>query len=456
MRPALSCVSRRWRNVAFSEPRLWRIIIVAPTYKDESQQQFIEPIAWLLGRGVGSVVGELVIDDRRGWQLAKALLPLVGPQLQSLSLAAAAELPDDVAASLADRFPHLELLSLHDVALPAPTLLASFPRLADLRIDSEGSLPGGLMPVVERLTRLTGLRLACFSEPLSPVGGLTALRHLASLELSDGGDRAASPLVVAPPAGFPNMQSLELVFSEEVDLTEGSTMEVAGATFTYCSYNLHLSVPRNLASMVPGECTQLAALQELDIAGGAPIGQFAEGLVQQTPHLTSLGLSSCGLTALPPAAVGLRHLKMLDCSKTSLGDLPPGPYLSGLTFFNLSDTGLTRLPPVLANASCLVTLGLARCHSLTVSCVATRRVLLGLTSLQSVDLRQTVVECGVFCLLRRGASDRLRVQQMDDEGEWSEGEGGGWDGGSSTSDSSGDGAPRYDWGGCAYASRWYE
>lgn len=249
--------------------------------------------------------------------------------------------------------------------------------------------------------------------------------------------------------------------------------------------------------MVPGECTQLAALQELDIAGGAPIGQFAEGLVQQTPHLTSLGLSSCGLTALPPAAVGLRHLKMLDCSKTSLGDLPPGPYLSGgaclaltlvlmaphaaihpaiffahmfsvllmhvfsdadagLTFFNLSDTGLTRLPPVLANASCLVTLGLARCHSLTVSCVATRRVLLGLTSLQSVDLRQTVVECGVFCLLRRGASDRLRVQQMDDEGEWSEGEGGGWDGGSSTSDSSGDGAPRYDWGGCAYASRWYE
>lgn len=229
--------------MAFSEPRLWRIIIVAPTYKDESQQQFIEPIAWLLGRGVGSVVGELVIDDRRGWQLAKALLPLVGPQLQSLSLAAAAELPDDVAASLADRFPHLELLSLHDVALPAPTLLASFPRLADLRIDSEGSLPGGLMPVVERLTRLTGLRLACFSEPLSPVGGLTALRHLASLELSDGGDRAASPLVVAPPAGFPNMQSLELVFSEEVDLTEGSTMEVR------CLWRRHAGVGRRGAAV---------------------------------------------------------------------------------------------------------------------------------------------------------------------------------------------------------------
>lgn len=213
---------------------------------------------------MGGVLGELAItapDAGSGWQAAQELLPLVGPQLGALRLRAVQRERDAPRARQADagaaaallqslpqRFPRLELLGLQTVPRPeeygreqgmlaaplpsreqmlasSPPLPASWPAalaqlpLTALLLDVAHALPDGLVDSLP--ASLTWLRLAVVAAPLPQLQGLTALGQLRRLELVDGRQSlSGTMLAVSPLAGFPHLQSFELV-GREVGLQVG-------------------------------------------------------------------------------------------------------------------------------------------------------------------------------------------------------------------------------------------
>lgn len=168
---------------------------------------------------------------------------------------------------------------------------------------------------------------------------------------------------------------------------------------------------------------------------------------------------------------------------TSAAPCQPTPHAAALRCLNLAGNPIASLPPALSAATALVELDLSSTHM--DSTVGELDALLGALphTLRTLDLRDSWVCRGELDLLQWKAEGRgLTVLGTGYEGSFSsegeeeegegegEGDGGSYGGGdgyggwgepgydSSTSDSSdgGGGGPRYSWGGCAYASCWYD
>ena len=263
-RRAATLTCKRFRDVIYSEPALWDTVsLQCDAYVDSGlchyglgarRRRWLEGKRALLSR-VGGLLWRLQLSDRAAVEctvpepsglrhpespggpgshappprhpwLFSELLPLAGPQLQSLHLQLGGQsrgegyarrneqyplqpLPAEVAASLPRLFPQLAHLKLRVLSLPAcaPGVLRQLPCLSKLQLDVQEALPEGVVPALEAATALTSLRLASSQAPLPPVQGLAAsMRHLRHLRLHDGGHRQ-SGLALPPPASFPELQS---------------------------------------------------------------------------------------------------------------------------------------------------------------------------------------------------------------------------------------------------------
>ncbi|PSC72329.1 Small GTP-binding [Micractinium conductrix] len=548
---AATLTCKRFRDVIYSEPALWDTVsLQCDAYVDSGlchyglgarRRRWLEGKRALLSR-VGGLLWRLQLSDRAAVEctvpepsglrhpespggpgshappprhpwLFSELLPLAGPQLQSLHLQLGGQsrgegyarrneqyplqpLPAEVAASLPRLFPQLAHLKLRVLSLPAcaPGVLRQLPCLSKLQLDVQEALPEGVVPALEAATALTSLRLASSQAPLPPVQGLAAsMRHLRHLRLHDGGHRQ-SGLALPPPASFPELQSYHFKGAAHTSL------QVGGGTLQECwcgtrgdsAGSLTLKLPGApalaplLAALLPAgvqlealhtsgggltpkalrRCAALSALHTLGLEGVSPDGLVA--LVQQAPQLTRLYCinEGCyfGMGSVPAEVVALRQLQDLALSYCELRHLPEGPYLTGLQRLSLEDNQFTTLPPALATATALTRLALSGNSELRASDAELCQALLPMAGLQALGVCETSIDRDEVLLylwkVPRGQRALLRVERgeeimrccSDDSSTDGYGDGG-YD--SSDSDSDGDGCPRYSWGGCAYAADWY-
>ncbi|PRW33566.1 carboxypeptidase N subunit 2-like [Chlorella sorokiniana] len=342
----------------------------------------------------------------------------------------------------------------HPLALPGPTagrLEAQL--LADL-IASVAGLAGSLVELK--------LSLKCVELPsLAP---LAALRRLRRLEVAGVSCRVEQPAPV--PAQFPCL--------EEYDLRGIVRMQVAGAAIRQaswvaeplCTLRLYCpdpaALPALLAALRPPAAGPLERLciDYIHLAGDAsPAVAAVHACVQHLDCVRELSIhdSTTVPPLLEPLLRQLPRLETLQLTNCKLTALPVGPYLSGLHTLSLAGNSWTELPPAVLLAPRLQYLSLQGSRGLCPSEAVLRQLLHALPELQRLDLSDTSIGKGVAEALQAAAAARggLTVELpefQEAEDPWRLDNTAGY--GSSDSDSSDDGCPRYSWAGCAYASRW--
>jgi hypothetical protein len=151
----------------------------------------------------------------------------------------------------------------------------------------------------------------------------------------------------------------------------------------------NLQFKRSSSSGVASESLLAALLAHVDVAtawkvkGDDGFGNFWSSCVEvaQWASLRNINLSSCGLSALPPAVGGITSLKILRVSHNKLAVLPPElRALTGLEVLSADHNQLAALPPELRFCSSLRELQLEG-NKLTTP-VLDMRALTGLQSLQ--------------------------------------------------------------------------
>ena len=191
-RPSTSLVSKRWNRLVFSEPALWRKLLIADA---------VLPLAALTEAA----------DQKRWYDCKLRLLQRVGPLVRVFELAfTALQLMlllgteyEEQAVQAIGGMPHLgELYVAAALGLPGclpEVLLQLPPGLSRLRLLGP-RLPAGTVAAALHHTALNQLELGCFEDAFENLQPLTALSQLTQLQLTCAG---RGPVVLPLPCQFP-------------------------------------------------------------------------------------------------------------------------------------------------------------------------------------------------------------------------------------------------------------